>query len=104
MENDDILFRQRPLDGTTVTVGTIGYPVHHTISPEFQGAAYEAMGIDMVYLPFNVKPELIGDAVRGIRALNIRGTNVTMPHKESAGETSRRTDDESETDDQIIGG
>lgn len=80
----DILFRQRPLDGLTVTVGTLGYPVHHTISPEFQGAAYEATGTDMVYLPFNVKPENIGDAVRGIRALGIRGTNVTMPHKQAA--------------------
>lgn len=83
-EESGILFRQRPLDGQTVTVGTLGYPVHHTISPEFQGAAYEATGTDMVYLPFNVRPENIGDAVRGIRALNIRGTNVTMPHKQSA--------------------
>lgn len=82
--SSDILYRQRPLDGLTVTVGTLGYPVHHTISPEFQGAAYESMGIDMVYLPFNVKPEDIGDAVRGIRALGIRGTNVTMPHKQTA--------------------
>ena len=80
----EILFRQKPLDGLTVTVGTVGYPVHHTISPEFQGAAYEATGTDMVYLPFNVKPEAIGDAVRGIRALGIRGTNVTMPHKQTA--------------------
>lgn len=80
-EISEILYRRRPLDGRTVTVGTLGYPVFHTISPEFQGAAYESLGIDMVYLPFNVKPENIGDAVRGIRALGIRGTNVTMPHK-----------------------
>lgn len=83
-DNQNILFRQRPLDGRTVTVGTLGYPAHHTISPEFQGAAYEVTGTDMVYLPFNVKPENIGDAVRGIRALGIRGTNVTMPHKQAA--------------------
>lgn len=83
-ETHPILFRQRPLDGQTVTVGTLGYPVHHTISPEFQGAAYELTQTDMVYLPFNVKPEDIGDAVRGIRALGIRGTNVTMPHKQTA--------------------
>lgn len=83
-DNQNILFRQRPLNGQTVTVGTLGYPVHHTISPEFQGAAYEASGVNMVYLPFNVKPENIGDAVRGIRALGIRGTNVTMPHKQTA--------------------
>lgn len=83
-QDTTILFRQRPLDGHTVTVGTLGYPAYHTISPEFQGAAYEVTGTDMVYLPFNVKPENIGDAVRGIRALNIRGTNVTMPHKQAA--------------------
>lgn len=84
MKDNKILFRQRPLDGYTVVVGTIGYPVHHTISPQFQGAAYEATGTNMVYLPFNVKTENVGDAVRGIRALGIRGTNVTMPHKQAA--------------------
>lgn len=83
-QNNEILFRQRPLDGHTLLVGTLGFPVHHTISPQFQGAAYELTGTNMVYLPFNVRPENIGDAVRGIRALGIRGVNVTMPHKRSA--------------------
>lgn len=61
--------------------GTVADPADHTVSPQFQGAAYEELGLNVVYLPFNVKPENIGDAVRGIRALNIRGVNVTMPHK-----------------------
>ena len=84
MSDPDIIFRSTPLNGHTVTVGTLGYPANHTISPQFQGAAYEAMGVNMVYLPFNVKPEDIGDAVRGIRGLGLRGVNVTMPHKQTA--------------------
>lgn len=74
-------FRQRPLDGKTIVCGTVADPADHSISPQFQGAAYEELGLNVVYLPFNVKAENIGDAVRGIRALNIRGVNVTMPHK-----------------------
>lgn len=74
-------FRQRPLNSKTAICGTIADPADHTISPQFQGAAYEELGLNMVYLPFNVKADNIGDAVRGIRALNIRGVNVTMPHK-----------------------
>jgi len=74
-------FRQRPLDGKTIVCGTLADPVDHTASPQFQGAAYEELGLNIVYVPFNVKAENIGDAIRGIRALNIRGVNVTMPHK-----------------------
>lgn len=74
-------FRQRPLDAKTIVCGTLADPTDHTVSPQFQGAAYEELGLNIVYLPFNVKAENIGDAIRGIRALNIRGVNVTMPHK-----------------------
>ena len=78
-----IPFRSRPLSGHTTIVGTLGWPIHHVISPEIFGATFEITGADMVLIPLNVEPGYVGDAVRGIRALGIRGTMVTMPHKQA---------------------
>ena len=46
-------------------------------------AAFEHIGLDCCYLTFPVKPELLKDAVKAVRALNFAGVNVTMPHKEN---------------------
>lgn len=45
-------------------------------------AAFLHLNMDFCYLPFSVKPEFLGDAVKAIRALNLKGVNVTVPHKE----------------------
>lgn len=45
-------------------------------------AAFEHLGLDYCYVPFSVSPERLEDAVKGVRALRIRGVNVTVPHKE----------------------
>jgi shikimate dehydrogenase len=44
-------------------------------------AAFQALNLDYVFLAFRVKPTEVESAVNGMRALNIRGFNVTMPHK-----------------------
>jgi shikimate dehydrogenase len=44
-------------------------------------AAFEALKIDYVFLAFNVKSAEVGNAISGVRALQIHGLNVTMPHK-----------------------
>lgn len=67
--------------GTTQVCGIIGDPIGHSLSPEMQNAAFGAEGLNFIYLPFRVKKEDLGDAISGIRALNIRGLNVTIPHK-----------------------
>ncbi len=48
-----------------------------------QNAAFAARGLDATYVRFPVHPDDIADAVRGLRALGIRGANVTVPHKEA---------------------
>jgi shikimate dehydrogenase len=55
--------------------------VRHSLSPLLHGAAFAALGLDYAYVPLPVAPELVGDAVRGLRALGFRGANVTIPHK-----------------------
>ncbi|MCE5322479.1 shikimate dehydrogenase [bacterium] len=69
--------------GKTRVLGVFGHPISHSLSPAIHNAAIEAMGIDYVYVPFHVLPEDLERAVAGIRAMNIAGINVTIPHKES---------------------
>jgi shikimate dehydrogenase len=67
--------------GHSQLFGIMGYPVEHSISPIMHNAAYETMGLQAVYVPFRVKPEDLGKATMALRALNISGVNVTLPHK-----------------------
>lgn len=68
-------------DGKTEVYGIIGNPVGHSLSPLMHNAAFAATGANRVYVPFLV--EDIADAVKGLRALNIKGASVTIPHKEA---------------------
>ncbi len=68
--------------GKTAVYGIFGYPVKHSLSPLMQNAAFRELGIDAVYVPFEVPPESLKEAVDGVRALGIKGLNVTVPHKE----------------------
>ena len=70
------------INGKTEVYGIFGYPVKHSKSPLFQTAAFQHLKINAVYLPFTVKPEDLERAVYGIRALSIKGVNITVPHKE----------------------
>ena len=71
------------INGNTRIVGLFGYPVKHTASPAFHNAAFEELGLDWVYLPLEVKPEELRQAVEGIKALGFVGVNCTIPHKET---------------------
>jgi len=51
------------------------------MSPVMHNVAFKNMGVDCVYLAFRVKEEELGRAIEGMRALNIRGLNVAIPHK-----------------------
>ena len=69
------------IKGTTRVYGIIGCPVKHSLSPVMQNQAFAACGMDAVYIPWQVTPEHLGDAVNGLRALGVCGFNVTIPHK-----------------------
>jgi shikimate dehydrogenase len=72
---------------TAGTIGTgtqlcavIGNPITHSLSPAIHNAAYEKLGLDIVYLAFRV--EDVQSALAGMRAFeNFRGMSVTIPHK-----------------------
>lgn len=70
------------INAHTKWCGVIGNPVEHSLSPSIHNAAFQACGLNYVYLAFRV--ERIDDAIRGIRSLgNAGGFSVTIPHKVS---------------------
>lgn len=69
--------------GDTQLTGLLGYPIAHTASPAMHNAGFDALGIPWVYVPLEVRPERLGEAVRGAVALGFRGFNVTIPHKQA---------------------
>jgi shikimate dehydrogenase len=62
-------------------VGVFGYPVAENPTCVMQEAAFAALGLQWRYLTIEVKPEALPDAVKGLRAMNFRGINLTIPHK-----------------------
>jgi len=74
---------QHTITGTTSLVGLIGWPVRHSLSPTMHNAAFAALGLDFAYVPLPVQPESVEQALRGLAALNFKGCNVTVPHKQA---------------------
>lgn len=71
------------IDGKTRIFGIIGYPVKHTFSPYIHNAAFKALKINAAYVPFEVKPRELKNAICGLIGLGVCGVNVTIPHKEA---------------------
>lgn len=69
------------VSGKTIICGLIGDPVEHSMSPAMQNAAFRELELDYIYVPFRVESTELGQAIAGMRALNVRGLNVTVPHK-----------------------
>ena len=69
------------IDGNTLLFGIVGDPVGHSLSPLMHNANIESLNLNYAYVPFHVKKENINNLISGAKALNIKGLNVTIPHK-----------------------
>jgi len=65
----------------TRVAAILGHPVGHSISPAMQNAAFKKLGMDVVYVPFEVAPADLGAALKAVRAFGMIGVNITIPHK-----------------------
>jgi len=81
------------ITSSTLLYGIMGHPVAHSLSPPMQNAAFREVGIDAVYVAFDVEAAHLGKAIEGVRALGVRGLNVTIPHKERVIEFLDELDD-----------
>lgn len=75
------------ITGKTKVCGIIGDPVLHSMSPVMQNAAFKAAGLDYVYVAFAVSSESLDQCATSVRTFQIRGLNVTVPHKVGVMET-----------------
>ncbi len=69
------------ITGYTRFGGLLGSPVAHSLSPAMHNLSFMTLGIDAVYLAFDVGEEKLGETVRVFRDLNTYGFNLTMPDK-----------------------
>ncbi|MDO5409770.1 MAG: shikimate dehydrogenase [Lachnospiraceae bacterium] len=69
------------ITGHTGLLCLLGSPVEHSISPAMHNEACELLDLDYKYLAFNVSEEQMKTAVEGLRTMNCRGWNITMPGK-----------------------
>ncbi len=69
--------------GSTALVGVLGDPVRHSLSPVMHNAALAALGLDWVYLALPVAAADLATVVAALEALDCRGLNVTIPHKQA---------------------
>ncbi|MHA1487691.1 MAG: shikimate dehydrogenase family protein, partial [Promethearchaeota archaeon] len=61
----------------------IGHPIDHSMSPVMHNAALNDLSLDYIYLAFDVTPNGLEKAILGFKKSNIKGINVTIPHKEA---------------------
>ncbi|WP_238404345.1 shikimate dehydrogenase [Paenibacillus paridis] len=69
------------IDSNTILFGVIGDPIRHSKSPIMMNRAFRETGINGVYTAYHITSERIQDFAAGVRAMGIRGINVTIPHK-----------------------
>lgn len=69
------------ITGHTELIGLMAYPIRHSSSPAMQNEAFAKLGLDYAYLAFEVDNDTLEDAVKGLRALKMKGSNVSMPNK-----------------------
>lgn len=69
------------ITGTTKLTGLLGEPVNHSISPLIHNFSFQHLNLDYVYLCFQINEKTLEDAVKGLRILDVKGFNLTMPNK-----------------------
>ena len=68
---------------TSHVLGIIGYPIGHSVSPIFQQAALNYVGIAAKYLAWETSPEDLSTRINSLKESWVIGANVTVPHKQS---------------------
>jgi shikimate dehydrogenase len=70
------------INGDTGLVGLLGNPVRHSLSPAMHNAALQALQLNWSYLALPCTSQNLQGVLQGLRAVNCRGLNVTIPHKQ----------------------
>lgn len=71
------------INGKTEVYAAIGDPIAHSFSPQMQNQAFQALGLNAVYIPLHVSANNLPKLLDSIKTLNLKGFNVTLPHKQT---------------------
>jgi len=82
------------INADTEVYGIIGNPIRHSLSPTLHSEMFKIYGTNAVYVAFETKN--IKFAIEGIRALDIKGVNVTVPYKEDVIQLIDKVDKQAE--------
>ena len=74
------------INGDTGLVGLLGNPVRHSLSPAMHNTALQALQLNWSYLALPCASKNLKEVLQGLRAVNCRGLNVTIPHKQDVAE------------------
>lgn len=77
---------EKRITGYTELIGLIATPIRHSKSPLMHNTAFQKLGLDYAYLAFEVGQEELEDTIKGFKAMNVRGWNVSMPNKTVIGQ------------------
>ncbi|GAF40646.1 shikimate 5-dehydrogenase [Agrilactobacillus composti DSM 18527 = JCM 14202] len=70
------------IDGHTILIGLMAYPIRHSMSPTMHNNAFAKLGLNYAYLAFEITNATLPQAVDAIRTLDMRGSNISMPNKQ----------------------
>ncbi|MCO6524183.1 MAG: quinate/shikimate dehydrogenase [Candidatus Schmidhempelia sp.] len=70
------------IDAHTQLIGLLAYPIRHSLAPIIQNRVYAKLNIPYAYLAFEVTAQKLPEAIRGIRALGMKGAAISMPNKQ----------------------
>lgn len=71
------------IQGTTGLIGLIGNPLKHSRSPHMHNSAFDKLGLDYVYLCFEVPEGQLKEGINALKTFNAKGSNITFPHKQA---------------------
>ena len=70
------------ISSKTSFIALIGNPVSHSLSPIMQNAAFQYLGLDLIYIAIPCKDEDLELVLNSFKKINCKGLNITIPHKE----------------------
>lgn len=77
----------------TQVFAVVGDPIEHSISPVVHNAAFQALGLDCVYIPIRVPKDQLANTLQAFDQIPILGYSVTLPHKETAARLAKEKDE-----------
>ena len=81
------------ISGHTKVFAVLGHPIGHTLSPVMHNAAFQALGMDAIYLAFDVHPDRLLSVLAAMKDMGLGGVNITVPLKEVAAKGLPQLDD-----------